>query len=99
MPSWGVPGTATRPLPVWPIIGLMWQPRAVDRLQADFLALQAARAGCALACSYSSSDEFEAAIIRSKLDAGIYGPKRRRRRALYAGMMTTGALIVLLLLL
>jgi hypothetical protein len=94
----GVPGTATRPLLVRSIIGVMWQPRAVDRLQADFLALQAARAGCALACPYSSSDEFEAAIIRSKLDAGVYGPKRRRRRALYAGM-AAAAIIVLLLML
>jgi len=79
-------------------MGVMGQPQAADRLQGDFLALQAARAGCALACPYSSSDEFEAAVIRSKLDAGIYGPKRRRRHALYAGV-AIGALIVLLLML
>ena len=65
----------------------MWQPWTPSRPRADMLALQvsAERAGCALACPFSSSDEFEAAIIRGKLDAGVYGPKRRRRYALYAG--------------
>jgi hypothetical protein len=76
----------------------MWHRQTVDRFQADDLALQAAHAGCALACAYSSSDEFEAAVIRSKLDAGIYGPKRRRRHALYAAT-AAGALIVILLML
>ena len=76
----------------------MWHRQAADRFQAEYLALQAVRAGCALACAYSSSDEFEAAVIRSKLDAGIYGPKRRRRHALYAGT-AAGALIVILLML
>jgi len=74
----------------------MWYPRAVHRCSADFLAFEAARAGCALACPYSSSDEFEAAIIRSKLDAGVYGPKRRRRHLLYAA---AGALMLVLLML
>jgi hypothetical protein len=65
----------------------MWQSWTPSRLQADMLALQvsAERAGCALGCPFSSSDEFEAAVIRTRLDAGIYGPKRRRRYALYAG--------------
>ena len=65
----------------------MWQLRVFDRIPANVLALQAnaERAGGAWACAYSCSDEFEAAVIRSKLDAGAYGPKRRRRYALYAG--------------
>jgi hypothetical protein len=56
-------------------------------LDSEISALQvsAERAGCALACSFSSSEEFEAAVIRTRLDAGMYGPKRRRRYALYAG--------------
>ena len=60
------------------------------------LALQvsAERAGCALGCPFSSSDEFEAAIIRTRLAAGIYGPKRRRRYALYAAT-TVSAIAVL----
>ena len=76
----------------------MWHRQAVDRFQAEYLALQAMHAGSALACAYSSSDEFEAAVIRSKLDAGIYGPKRRRRHALYVGA-AAGALIAVLLML
>ena len=55
--------------------------RAADDLRA--LQLTAERAGLALACPFSSSDEFESAVVRSKLDAGIYGPKRRRRLMLY----------------
>jgi hypothetical protein len=45
----------------------------------------AARAGCALACPYASSDEFEAAVIKERRAAGVYGPKRRRRHLLPAG--------------
>jgi hypothetical protein len=73
----------------------MWQLRAFARVPADLLALQAhaERAGGAWACAYSSSDEFEAAVIRSKLDAGAYGPKRRRRYAIYAGA-AAGALAI-----
>jgi hypothetical protein len=46
----------------------MWQHLAVDRIQADVLALQAKAelAGCALGCAYMSTAEFEAAVIRSK---------------------------------
>jgi hypothetical protein len=56
--------------------------RGADDLRA--LQLTADRAGLALACPFSSSDEFESAVVRSKLDAGIYGPKRQRRLMLYA---------------
>jgi hypothetical protein len=76
----------------------MWHRQTVDRFQAEYLAHQAVHAGSALACAYSSSDEFEAAVIRSRLDAGIYGPKRRRRHAFYAGT-AAGALLVILLML
>ena len=55
--------------------------RGADDLRA--LQLTAERAGLALACPFSSSDEFESAVVRSKLDAGIYGPKRQRRLMLY----------------
>jgi hypothetical protein len=77
----------------------MWKFSAIDRIGTDALALQAhvARAGCALACAYSSSDEFEAAVIRAKLDAGVYGPKRRRRFALYAGVAAAALAAVFLL--
>jgi hypothetical protein len=77
----------------------MWRPWIPSRLSADMLVLQshAERAGSALACSYGSSAEFEAAVIRSRLDAGAYGPKRRRRSFAYAGA-AIGALIAFCLL-
>jgi hypothetical protein len=60
--------------------------------------MNAERAGAALACPFSSSDEFEAAVIRSRLRAGIYGPKRQRRHMAYAAaaFVTLAALLLLL---
>jgi hypothetical protein len=77
----------------------MLRPWIPSRLSADMLALQshAERAGYALACSFGSSAEFEAAVIRSRLDAGVYGPKRRRRSIAYAGAAIV-TLIVLALI-
>ena len=60
----------------------------------DLLALQAQHAGLALACAFSSSDEFEADIIRVRRAAGLYGPKRHHRQAAFAGVMA-GAVAVL----
>ncbi len=56
----------------------MWQHLAFDRVRADVLALQAKAelAGCALGCAYMSTAEFEAAVIRSKRAAGVYGRRR-----------------------
>ena len=75
----------------------MWEPRALLRMRTAEPTLEstAARAGCAMACPFSSSDEFEAAIIRSRLDAGVYGPKRRQRHLLLAG--AAGGMLVVLL--
>jgi hypothetical protein len=36
-------------------------------------------AGSAMACAFGSSAELDAALIRAKLEAGAYGPKRRLR--------------------
>ena len=75
----------------------MWEPRALLRMRTAEPTLEstAARAGCAMACPFSSSDAFEAAIIRSKLDAGVYGPKRRQRHLFLAG--AAGGMLVVLL--
>ena len=64
----------------------MRQHRGAERLGSNARALQwdAMRAGLAWACPFSSSEEFEAAVIRSRLRDGVYGPKRRRRHMLYA---------------
>jgi hypothetical protein len=69
---------------------------AFERFAADLGALQSdvERAGSAWACPYSSSDEFEAAIIRSKRRAGAYRVMQRRY-ALYAAV--TGVLVALAL--
>jgi hypothetical protein len=78
----------------------MWHLPAFGRMKADVLALQASveRAGCALACSFSSSDEFEAAVIRAQRHAGAYGPKRQRRYALLAGAATGAVAITFLII-
>lgn len=57
------------------------------------------RAGLALACPFSSSAEFEAAIIKSKRRAGVYGPRRQYRYAFYcsaaAGVIAVGVLLMI----
>ena len=64
-------------------------------LSAQFGTLEAnaEQAGRALACSYSSSDEFEAALIAERREAGIYSRPRRRRR-LWAAAMLFAALLL-----
>jgi hypothetical protein len=70
-----------------------------DRPKTDALALKidAERAGLAWACPFSSSAEFEAAIIRARREAGVYGPKRTRRHVLaYAAALAASACLVAL---
>jgi len=68
----------------------MSQSRAIAELEADIVALRAAaeRAGTALACLFSSSDEFEAAVVRLRREQGAYGPVRRHRSPVRAGILT-----------
>jgi hypothetical protein len=51
------------------------------RVRDTLLALESAAttAGCAMACPFGSSAEFEAEIIRRKIETGVYGYKRRWR--------------------
>jgi hypothetical protein len=72
----------------------MW---AVRTIAPDVSDVQ--RAGMAWACPFSSSDEFEAAIIRARRDAGVYGPKRTRRRLGTAALIAAAALGAALLIL
>ena len=67
--------------------------------QAAALALVAERAGAALACAYSSSAEYDAALIAERRAAGVYGPKRHRRQMLVtaAGVAAGLAVIVFLI--
>jgi hypothetical protein len=68
---------------------------------AAVLALEAyaEHAGAALACLYSSSAEFDAALIAERRAAGVYGPKRRRKQMLVtaAGVAAALAFIVFLI--
>jgi hypothetical protein len=59
---------------------------------SETLEASARSAGQALACSFSSSDEFEAAIITARRAQGAYGPTTRQRH-LYWGVALTLLLI------
>ena len=64
---------------------------------SDLMTLEAyaARAGAALACAYSSSAEFDAALIAERRAAGIYGPKRRRKQMLVTAAGIAAGLAVI----
>src|SRR5262249_62151988 len=68
-----------------------------DRIPSDVLALQACveRAGSAMACAFSSSAEFEAAVIRARRNA--HGRRRAHRLAVYAGVLA-GLLVIAFLM-
>ena len=73
--------------------------RTIAELEADVVALRAAaeRAGTALACLFSTSGEFEAAVVRVRRDQGAYHAQRRAWHPLRAGALV--ALIALVFLL
>lgn len=77
----------------------MMQIPSAARSRSDALTLQvdAERAGLAWACPFSSSAEFEAAIIKARREAGVYGPKRTRRNALWV-LAAIGAPAILIAL-
>jgi hypothetical protein len=78
----------------------MSQSRAIADLEADIVALRAAaeRAGTALACLFSSSDEFEAAVVRLRREQGAYGTPARSRRPLKTGVLIVLMAIVFVLI-
>jgi hypothetical protein len=55
----------------------------------------ATRAGFALGCAYSSSDEYEADVIRSRRAAGAYGVSYHREFAMIAATIAVLALLYL----
>jgi hypothetical protein len=54
--------------------------RAASQPDTASLERCAERAGAAWACSYSSSAEYDAALIAERRAAGVYGPRRARRQ-------------------
>ena len=73
---------------------------AAANLNANLSALEAyaERAGSALACAYSSSAEFDAALIAARRAAGVYGPRRRRRILLTAAGIAAGLCMLFLII-
>jgi len=76
----------------------MWRLDLLFASKADVLEADAARAGLALGCRYSTSDEYESEVIRSRREAGIFGPRRQQRQALVA-FAIAGVLSALMVLL
>jgi hypothetical protein len=77
----------------------MMRHRTVAQVEADLTALRAAaeRAGLALACLFSSSDEFEAEVIRAQRARGAFRPQRQvRQRLALAALIGALALAFLL---
>ena len=62
------------------------------------LTLEAHAAGAALACAYSSSAEFDAALIAERRAAGVYGPRRYRKQRLATAAGVAAGLAVIIFL-
>jgi len=58
------------------------------------LEAMAARAGAALACAFSNSEEFDAAIIAERRAAGIYGPRKHRHAIMSAAGVAAGLVVL-----
>ena len=72
---------------------------AIADLEADIVALRAAaeRAGTALACLFSTSDEFEAEVVRVRREQGAYRAQNGARHPFRAAVLV--ALIALVFVL
>jgi len=70
------------------------------RPEADVLALEAyaQRAGAALVCAFSTSAEYDAALIAERRAAGVYGPKRHRKQMLVTMSCLAAGLALLVFL-
>jgi len=73
-------------------------PPFAPKAEAVALEANAARAGMALGCRYSSSDEYEAEVVQARRAAGAYGPRRPRRQALVAFAAVAVAVAVAIVL-
>ena len=73
--------------------------RSIADLEADIVALREAaeRAGTALACLFSSSDEFEAEVVRLRRAEGAFRTKTHPQHALRAAILVGLVALVFLL--
>ena len=69
--------------------------RTIAELEADIAALRAAaeRAGTALACLFSSADEFEAEVVRVRREQGAY----RTHRSYWQPLLSASVIALLVL--
>ena len=94
----GIPfiGLSTSPLLCWRYGASMrnsQSPRGPLSLESC-----AEQAGEALACTYSNSAEYDAALIATRRAAGVYGPKRHRKHMLIAAAGIAAGLVVVAIL-
>ncbi len=78
----------------------MIRARSIAQVESDIVALRAAaaRAGTALACLFSTSDEFEAEVVRVRREQGAYGPAARADHASWWPLALTALLVMAFLL-
>ena len=71
----------------------------IANLEADIVALRAAaeRAGTALACLFSSSDEFEAEVVRVRREQGAYRAHTRSHPLRCAALIAFVAVVFVLI--
>lgn len=66
--------------------------RALSNPTLQLLAIDAERAGAAMACRYSSSDEYEAALIAERRATGAYKKPTRDRLLLWSAVAAAALL-------
>jgi hypothetical protein len=79
----------------------MIRSRTIADVESDIVALRAAaeRAGTALACLFSTADEFEADIVRVRREQGAYGQPRRSYHPLLWVALTAALAVAFVLVL
>jgi hypothetical protein len=70
--------------------------RAFSNSAVQMLAIDAERAGAAMACRYSSSDEYEAALIAERRAAGAYHKPRRDRLVVWSAVFAVALLSIVM---
>lgn len=91
MPGAVAAAASTEPLPTTRYPVRMRDSLVSSVAPSDWLQHEAQRAGLALACPYSSSAEFEAAVIRARRRAGAFRVAQVRRYAIVAACMMVAA--------
>ena len=74
----------------------MWYPRLQNGSDAPSLEANAASAGLALACAYSSSEEYEAEVIQVRRKAGAYGSPLYRQAFVACALAIAAVAVVAL---